>query len=128
MATADQQTAKTVQALPGGAKPVGELTEKWEGYSPDDLRPGITAEQVQQFDQEDLLGKPITVYGYSKRSGKFGDFVIVAFSPDTKQVCTFVTGGTVLLRKLAVCAEKNAFPVSGTLKKPTDKRYYDFVS
>jgi len=115
-------------ALPKAGKAIGSITERWEGYSPEQLRPGITAADMEQFDQEDLLGKQLTVYGYNKRSGTYGDFVIVLFSPDGKQLGTFVTGGVVLRRKLAVVAEQGAFPVQGTLKRPEGKRYFDFVS
>lgn len=127
---AEQNAKPTAGApeLPKATKGVGSITERWEGYSPEDLRPGVTADQMEQFDQDDLMGKPITVYGYSKRAGNYGEFFIVLFSPDGKQLGTFVTGGTVLRRKLSVCAEQNAFPVNGTLRKPDGKRYFDFVS
>jgi len=128
MANENAKPTPTASELPKATKAVSSITERWEGYSPEDLRPGVTAADMEQFDQDDLMGKPITVYGYSKRAGTYGEFFIVLFSPDGKQLGTFVTGGTVLRRKLSVCAEENAFPVSGTLRKPEGKRYFDFVS
>jgi len=119
--------ADKLDALMGKAKKVEAFTENWTGYTPEQL--GASPETVEQLDEETILGADVVVFGFSRRSGNFGDFMIVLCVPaDTKQVSTFSTGGVVLLRKFGLVGEKNGFPIRGKIVRPEGKRYYDFVS
>jgi len=118
-----------LSAFCGKAKLAESYTEQWIGYSPDTILPGVDPASVEQHDQESLLGHDIVIAGYSLRAGKFGDFAVIAsVNPETNKVFTFVTGGTVILRKLKVIGEKNGFPVRGRLTRPSGKRYFDFTA
>jgi len=123
----EKAQADKLAALMGKAKAVETFTEQWTGYTPEQL--GATPDTVEQLDEEALLNAPVVVFGYSKRDGQYGAFMIVLCVPvDTKTVSTFSTGGVVLLRKFALVGERNGFPIRGKLIRPEGKRYYDFVS
>src|SRR5271157_4110250 len=103
----------TYNALPLPKGRVTDYTEKWVGSSPKNL--GLPEGNRDKIDIKELVGKTITIFGFSERKGDTGDFVICLFSQDGKKVEVFVTGAAVVVRKLREVGTQNGFPVESTV-------------
>lgn len=138
---ADQKKTETAPAAPAPAKsaldiarerakPVAKFTSNWLGMSPNQIDPAAVDGELHQVDIDDVLDISVIVYGYSERDGDKGKFAVVLCTRVTgNDLFVVVTGGSVVLKKLAKCHEKSGYPVSGTFKKCIGKQfaYYDFV-
>jgi hypothetical protein len=100
-------------ALPVAKAKITDFTEIWEGSSPEDL--GMIEGNRDKVDIKDLVGKKITVFGYSERKGDTGPFMICTFTRDGKTPEVFVTGAAVVVRKLQQVKAGNGFPVETTV-------------
>jgi hypothetical protein len=122
--------AQNVQDLANKATPINDFTNVWIGSAPESL--GLDPSSKEKIELDSLVSQDIVVLGYSKRKGDSGPFVICTFVEEGgNQAKVFVTGATVIVRKLDEVAEKNGFPVSGKIiKNPSSKvkggHYYDF--
>lgn len=123
-----KKLVKDYSAQCSRAKSVKEYTEEWTGIGPKELDPEIDMSEVERLEIDHLIGEPLTIFGFSKRSGNLGDFAVVLCVPEsTNYLSTFVTGGSVILRKLGVVADRKGFPVKGTVAKPEGKKYFDLI-
>lgn len=117
-----------------GAKPVSIL-DKWNGVSPSDLQDGLQSTDLPQKDIREILGTPLVIIGFQKRQGVIKGkqteyMIIMAVREKETAPFVFITGGSVVCKKLDKAMLENALPVSGTIvnQEGDDFNYYDLVS
>lgn len=105
------------------------ILKEWKGKSPKDC--GIDDETtIEKMELKNLLDQPIVILGYSERQGDTGPFYVVfAILTGSEKPCVFVTGASVIGKKLRATNEKALFPIAGKLVEcHSDKfKYFDFV-
>lgn len=83
---------------------------------------------LERREMGDVLGREIVVLGYTEMPGKRGTFYVLAvYDIETDSCFTVGCGGSVVMKKLQLVAEKDGFPVTGKIDKPANKEYYDFT-
>jgi hypothetical protein len=120
----------SVAELAAKARPVREFTDVWIGSDPISL--GLDPDSKDSVDLDLLVGKEIVVFGFNKRKGDTGPFMICTFAEKGgNKAAVLVTGAAVIVRKLEEVAEKDGLPVVGKITKTPSKQvrgghYYNF--